>query len=109
MDDKEKWELTRQGSDNAKDIVAINEKLSGVINRQEKHEVRFEQTFEKLSDSLAGINTKLEVVIAQSTTKESTFKNITPYVVAFMMMSCTALVTYLATSAKHIEKTEQVR
>jgi hypothetical protein len=68
MDEQRYYEL-KHAVGKLEQKVEIQEKtMDSIIEKQEKHETKFEQVFEKLADSVQGIDKKLDVFIAQNTT-----------------------------------------
>ena len=68
MDEQRYYEL-KHAVGKLEQKVEIQEKtMDMIIEKQEKHETKFEQVFEKLADSVQGIDKKLDVFIAQNTT-----------------------------------------
>jgi vesicle coat complex subunit len=82
------YELERRISTNENDITNMKTTIETISNRQERHESRFEEAFERLTNGVSSIDTKIEVFIAQVTTKSSTWDNIlkngTPIVIAIV-------------------------
>lgn len=77
MDDTQYYELIRK-VDKLNNIQETTDKtISNIIERQEKHETKFEAVVENLAASVAGIDKKLEVFVARLSGSSTTWDKLT--------------------------------
>lgn len=71
MDEQKYFELRRDIDKNVSNFETQHHTLEVLMQRQNKHEEKFEIVFERLVESFNGIDKKLEVFIVQSATTKS--------------------------------------
>lgn len=94
MEDKSYFAVIRKLDQHSASIDRIEDTISSIISKQEKHETRFDTTFEKLTSAITGIDKKLETVIATNTAKNVVWENIVKYIVPLLIAAIAAFWTY---------------
>lgn len=83
MDEQKFFELRRDVDRVAHVVEEHERKMATVINRQEKHEEKFDASVEKLANSMGNIDKKLDVFIAQVAAKGGVWEKViqvVPYI-----------------------------